>query len=192
MLAELWTAMAGVWGGKRSSVKTATSMGCQWDANGMLMECQWNAKWGANGRVFGSSAKFFLLKFVFVPISAILLFFLSTPFFFYYSFSFYFFFLPSLLLSSGISIAIRPSYCYISTFVVKSIRLRTSRRSSSRRSLSVFPSQNRPCDHWLLCKQPLFPNPLTIWSTTHTVGLIYFLFFASRLGLYFLFVSLLT
>lgn len=142
---RIGTAMAGVWGGKRSSVKTATSMGCQWDANGMLMECQW----GANGRVFGSSAKFFFAEICVRSHLAIPAVFFKYPLFFYYSFSFYFFFFtfpPSLLRNLHRH---QPSYCYISTFVVKSIRLRTSRRSSSRRSLSVFPSQNRPCDHWL-------------------------------------------
>lgn len=105
---RIGTAMAGVWGGKRSSVKTATSMGCQWDANGMLMECQWNANGVPMGGFLVQVQSFFLLKFVFVPIWRFLPFFLSTPFFFIIHSRFIFFFLPSLLLSSGISIAINP------------------------------------------------------------------------------------
>lgn len=151
MLAELGLQ----WQGSGEESEAELKQQCQWDASGMPVECQWDAsgmpmecQWGANGRVFGSSAKFFLLKFVFVPIWRFLPFFLSTPFFFiiHSRFIFFFTFPPSLLRNLHRH---QPSYCYISTFVVKSIRLRTSRRSSSRRSLSVFPSQNRPCDHWL-------------------------------------------
>ena len=111
MLAELGLQ----WQGSGEESEAELKQQCQWDASGMPVECQWDAsgmpmecQWGANGRVFGSSAKFFLLKFVFVPIWRFLPFFLSTPFFFIIHSRFIFFFLPSLLLSSGISIAINP------------------------------------------------------------------------------------
>lgn len=117
-------------------------VGCQWDANGMPMGCQWEGFW--------FKCKVFFAEICVRSHLAIPAVFFKYPLFFYYSFSFYFFFFftfpPSLLRNLHRH---QPSYCYIFTFVVKSIRLRTSRRSSSRRSLSVFPSQNRPCDHWL-------------------------------------------
>lgn len=148
---RIGTAMAGVWGGKRSRVKTAMSMGCQWNASGMPVGCQWDANgmpMGCQWEGFWFKCKVFFAEICVRSHLAIPAVFFKYPLFFYYSFSFYFFFTfpPSLLRNLHRH---QPSYCYISTFVVKSIRLRTSRRSSSRRSLSVFPSQNRPCDHWL-------------------------------------------
>jgi len=76
-------------------------VGCQWDANGMPMGCQWEGFW--------FKCKVFFAEICVRSHLAIPAVFFKYPLFFYYSFSFYFFFfLPSLLLSSGIFIAINP------------------------------------------------------------------------------------
>ena len=175
--------MAGVWGGKRSSVKTATSMGCQWDANGMLMECQWNANGVPMGGFLVQVQSFFLLKFVFVPIWRFLPFFLSTPFFFIIHSRFiFFFYLPSfspqespspstlLLLHIYVCCQIHPS-AHISSLFLQTFPF-------------GLPFPEPPLRPLALTKQPdYFPNCLLYGLLPYSRPHIFFIFRFSRLCL---------
>lgn len=144
------------------------------------MECQW----GANGRVFGSSAKFFLLKFVFVPIWRFLPFFLSTPFFllFILVLFFFFFYLPSfspqessspstlLLLHIYVCCQIHPS-AHISSLFLQTFPF-------------GLPFPEPPLRPLALTKQPdYFPNCLLYGLLPYSRPHIFFIFRFSRLCL---------
>lgn len=178
--------MAGVWGGKRSRVKTAMSMGCQWNASGMPVGCQWDANgmpMGCQWEGFWFKCKVFFAEICVRSHLAIPAVFFKYPLFFYYSFSFYFFFyLPSfspqessspstlLLLHIYVCCQIHPS-AHISSLFLQTFPF-------------GLPFPEPPLRPLALTKQPdYFPNCLLYGLLPYSRPHIFFIFRFSRLCL---------